>query len=312
MGKRKRDGLKGGEYFQRLVKDIETALNNVDGATVASPAYLEDRLTGTTREHDILITYHHPLRTTLTAIECKDWKQKVGLEVVEAFDTKCHSTGIDVRVIASRSGFTKNAITKARALGIRTITALNSVSGRWELEFIGRKVITEVVKKPTVEAKHYVDVPQPHALWQRTQEGNEIDVTESIYELGRFLFRQAEERGALDRCENDYSDEIRHSKLAVGKPFEFFIVGANGERSEVNELAFLFEYRRYAQRLETEDIQYEDIQSGESVRYVRFRIPDDVIPQIAYLERRDGTFEVLETGKEPQRFNLDRNGSLPM
>lgn len=305
MGKKKRDGYRPGQYFELLVKDIESALADRSAVSIESPAHLRDHQTGGLREFDVLITADHPLRAVITAIECKDQKARVDVAIVEAFNTKCGATGVNLPVIASRSGFTKGALLKAKALGIRTVTALDSAKEMWELEFIGHRIVTEVFKKPSVQANHYAKVPEPLELWQIGETGEELNVTESIYELGRFLFRNAHDEGLLDLSDDQYRGEIRTTEISVGEPFGFYIRGSNGETSEVANLVFTFDYRRTAHPLETEDIHYRDEQSGKAVPYARFKDTGGDIPKVSYVETKDGTFEVHQDGNVPQKFHFD-------
>jgi len=110
-----------GKAFQDLVAQVETTLLKDHTIKVESPAFLVDK-DGHRREHDVLITRREHMRTYLTAIECKDLKRKVGVPALEAFRTKCDSTGINSAVLVSSSGFTKSALKTAKRLNVQCFT----------------------------------------------------------------------------------------------------------------------------------------------------------------------------------------------
>lgn len=71
------------------------------------------------REFDIVAKAKLFGAEVATAIECKDHKRPLDISFVDGFESKLRDTPICNGVIVSRSGFTKNAIKKARNLGIQ-------------------------------------------------------------------------------------------------------------------------------------------------------------------------------------------------
>lgn len=59
-------------------------------------------------------------------VECKDWKRKVGIAVVDALHSKSHDLEADLSVIYSNSGFTGSAYRKATRLGISLCSAMKA------------------------------------------------------------------------------------------------------------------------------------------------------------------------------------------
>jgi Restriction endonuclease len=63
-----------------------------------------------------------------SVIECKDFTLsstgKVGRPLIDALDSKRHDLGVDLAFICSNSGFTENALSKARRKGIGAISVL--------------------------------------------------------------------------------------------------------------------------------------------------------------------------------------------
>jgi hypothetical protein len=73
-------------------------------------------------------------RSTLAVIECKDFDLastgKVGRPFVDALDSKRHDLKADIALICSNSGFTQDALNKARRKGIGAISVLAQLDER--------------------------------------------------------------------------------------------------------------------------------------------------------------------------------------
>ena len=76
------------------------------------------------RDLDVLIRGVHAGRNVTIAIECKDWKKRVGIEVIDALESKRRDIPADIAFICSNSGFTKDARRKAGRVGIGLVTVL--------------------------------------------------------------------------------------------------------------------------------------------------------------------------------------------
>lgn len=102
-----------GEDLHKLVEFLERSLLGREGVTIEAPKFFKDKITGDSREHDVVLTYKDRHRELVVAIECRDRSRKVGVPQIEEFYTKCRDTGIDKGVIVSSKGFAKTALTKA-------------------------------------------------------------------------------------------------------------------------------------------------------------------------------------------------------
>jgi hypothetical protein len=114
---------KDGRDLQRLIRSIESA--KAAGRTdlkIESPAYLVDKLTCKKREHDVLLTYKLDHHEVVLALECRDRSRPIGTDAVEAFRSKCESTGVHRGILISAKGFTKPALTKAAVYNIGCLT----------------------------------------------------------------------------------------------------------------------------------------------------------------------------------------------
>jgi hypothetical protein len=117
-----------GKDLQRLIRIIESARAAGTDIKIESPKFFKDRVTGKQREHDVVLTITHDHHELVVALECRDRSRPVGVDAVEAFQTKCNDTGIHSGVIVSSNGFYGTARTKAQHYGIRCLT-LDEVAG---------------------------------------------------------------------------------------------------------------------------------------------------------------------------------------
>src|SRR6202051_5190778 len=89
------------EHFERLIAAIHRAADQ--GADVR----WDEEIRG--RQFDVTIRFRKGLYDHLTVVECKDYKQAVSIEKVEAFVTKSRDVRASVAVLASTSGFQSGA-----------------------------------------------------------------------------------------------------------------------------------------------------------------------------------------------------------
>lgn len=125
---RKRKKKRPGKDLENLIETIERGLGSAGNASVQSPAFLPDKITGDPREHDVLVTLKSAHHETSISIECRDRSRKVTVNDVEGFWKKCQDTGINQGIIVSPKGFSKGALTKAAHLGLRTLR-LSEIGG---------------------------------------------------------------------------------------------------------------------------------------------------------------------------------------
>ena len=136
---------RNGRDLEILVNALEKYLSGKDGI-VESPSYLKDRITGESRELDVLVTLGTGHRETKIAFECKDWNRKVDSPVVEGFITKIKDLNINKAVIVASGGFAATALKKAQFNGISCLDLEEAERFDWILtdKFIKvcRKLVT--------------------------------------------------------------------------------------------------------------------------------------------------------------------------
>ncbi len=119
-----------GKLYQQLVAEVASAFD--PGATVTEGEWVagpDGRL-----DMDVAIRGQVDGRAVLAVIECKDFNLestgKVGREFVDALDSKRHDLGVSIAMICSNSGFTGDALRKAKRKGIGMISVLRRGDGR--------------------------------------------------------------------------------------------------------------------------------------------------------------------------------------
>ncbi|MCX5838537.1 MAG: restriction endonuclease [Deltaproteobacteria bacterium] len=100
--------------FERLVAAIHHA--ETQGATVI----WNDTING--RQFDVTLRFKVGLHDYLTVIECKDYKDRVAVEKVDAFVTKARDVNANKAVFVSSNGYQSGCFAVAARHGIRLLT----------------------------------------------------------------------------------------------------------------------------------------------------------------------------------------------
>lgn len=106
--------------FQRLVGLVR--VNLAEGATVTKSKLLRDRFTGTEREVDVCVEGIGGGTAVSVCIECRDRARAADVTWVEEMKAKHERLPTHVLVLASRSGFTKEARKVAQLNDIEAIS----------------------------------------------------------------------------------------------------------------------------------------------------------------------------------------------
>lgn len=117
MSKTTRSSRAKGKLFEDLVRQVEEVLAPA-GATITAPDYIPDVDTGRLREVDISIRAQIGSVPILILVECRDRGRKQDVTWVEDAASKRQSVRADKVVLVSRSGFSPEAVQKARARGV--------------------------------------------------------------------------------------------------------------------------------------------------------------------------------------------------
>jgi hypothetical protein len=115
--------------FQRLAASVHSHLSK--GWNVKESVMLLDSLTGELREVDVVARATVATYDIYISIECRDHARPADVTWIESMAKKHESLPTSKLVLWSRSGFTKAAILKAKALKIDTISQAEAINTDW-------------------------------------------------------------------------------------------------------------------------------------------------------------------------------------
>lgn len=110
---------KRSNQFQRLIFRVKQQV--AGDAEVTESKFLQDHLTGASREVDICIEKSIGGHLVRVCIECRDHKRKADVTWVEAMKAKHERLPTNALVLVSREGFTREAEEVANKYGIETL-----------------------------------------------------------------------------------------------------------------------------------------------------------------------------------------------
>jgi hypothetical protein len=134
-----------GKHLEKLLGLIHETIRDSELTKIYSNRKLSNTA-GQLREIDILIETSINGLDIKVAIECKDYKNKVSVEKIEAFNSKCaRIPAINKKVLVATSGFQKDAVFAAKDFGIELLDfkkispsivlswlPLNQITGKFE------------------------------------------------------------------------------------------------------------------------------------------------------------------------------------
>lgn len=150
--------------FQRLVAAVHADL---DGWKVAESVLLLDSVTGEKREVDIVATTTVGGYELILSIECRDHERAADVTWVESMAKKHEHLPTSKLALWSRSGFTKSAIKKAKALKIDAVLQGEIADKEWAE--IARAFVTGSLKFVEPEFSAFVDIELANGQRERLQ-----------------------------------------------------------------------------------------------------------------------------------------------
>ncbi len=155
------DMTRAGRNLEKLVAHLEQVLPEAGDTAVASPGYLTDKVTGSEREFDVLLTISKAHHTVHIAFEVKEWAtRKVDTTGIEGFVTKTQDTDVHSAVFVSSSGFSRPALDKAARYGIKCMTLEEVLTFPW----LRASALQRVVCRPVSALFRIVYENEPAAV----------------------------------------------------------------------------------------------------------------------------------------------------
>jgi Restriction endonuclease len=178
-----------GKAFEKFIDNLERLLNESSGTTVERNAYLQTK-NGSRRQIDVLLTHRTDRHTFTTIIECKDWKRKVDVKVIEEFASKIKAVDGDKGIIISKSGFTSGLIKESEAysnISLYTIEQIDQVTNEiLDFNSVGYYKITHSSNDWTVRFHEKLDTNQAMKLYTKLKfndNSTSFDITEIAQEF---------------------------------------------------------------------------------------------------------------------------------
>jgi len=111
-----------GKNLEQLIRLVEEVYQSNPETKIYSNYKIENTA-GNKREIDLFITSFINNFEISIAVECKEYKNKVSVDKIEAFKTKCDRIpAINKKIFVSENGFQKDAIDCAKTFGIELYT----------------------------------------------------------------------------------------------------------------------------------------------------------------------------------------------
>lgn len=130
--------------FERLTAALQRKLD--PSAAVQWNEFLDGR-SGTRRQLDVTVRGRLGATDVLVVVECKDYREKVGIEFVEAFIAKLEDVGGNKGVMVAKTGFTRDALARAERAGIVMAVLRPARDEDWEgyLRSMRMEIVSRVV-----------------------------------------------------------------------------------------------------------------------------------------------------------------------
>ncbi|HUU92102.1 MAG TPA: restriction endonuclease [Phycisphaerae bacterium] len=257
---------RAGRERERLVQHFERLLATCKQASIESPGYLRDRITGRTREFDVLITLPWGV---VIAFEVRDRRRKTDVTEIEGFAAKTKDVQVTDKVFVSSSGFTEPALKKAAANGIQCRTVQEAQALKWVSSGFFELVST---KRPSDVWYHLIPFNEKAAMAEAQKLGFSkptLQNTEVINANGQVLdwnaigakaWKKAQDQEAMKRTAKgqikvlvDFAPSASHFMRWKGSLAKFQL-----ERIEVT-----FKYKTKTETIPHHLRQYSDEPRGE-------------------------------------------------
>ena len=213
--------------FQKLVFLVKKHV--AAGATVTESKLLPDRITGANREVDVCIESTVGGHDVLVSIECRDRGRRADVGWVEKMIGKHGHLPTNRLVLISKSGFTKEALEKARTYGFEAI-ALEAVNEESVERLFGdtgslwAKSFTLAPTKVVIGVSQTGDLPEENVAAVQdniiyTAEGEEIGFVKQLVETLLHLEYVGKEFGRVgDESHKGFEVRWEEPKDNAGNP----------------------------------------------------------------------------------------------
>ena len=195
--------------FQKLVYLVR--VNLAEGANVTESKMLRDRITKRKREVDVCVEGQVGGHPVLVSVECRDHKRIADVSWVDMMKAKHDRLPTNALILASRSGFTPEALDVASSYGIRTFSLaeideadfpklLGPTSSLWtkSVTVTAERVFIRVLPTSTLAAETVPVVPDNLVY---SSDGTELCRVSAVVEM---LLKSSQAREYLSEGNQDH------------------------------------------------------------------------------------------------------------
>lgn len=148
---------KSGTELEQLVKAIQETIKEIHNITIRTNVKFEDK-NGIKREIDVLVEDYNISPCYRIAFECKDYKKKVDIQIVDGVVGKfLDIPNINKQVIVTTEGYTESARKKANVHNIE-LCILSKVSIEHAL-LKSTPILSTMMKTEVLDVYFEVDIP---------------------------------------------------------------------------------------------------------------------------------------------------------
>lgn len=146
--------MNDGKKLEQLVRFVQETLKNVPDTEIFSNYKIEN-ISGRKREIDVFIKSQINGMDIKIAIECKDYKNAIPVEKIEAFNSKCQRiNGISKKIFVATNGYQADAIEAARDFDIELYNLID-ISKKQITEWLPIKQLNPNIKlQPPLKFKY--------------------------------------------------------------------------------------------------------------------------------------------------------------
>ncbi len=186
--------LNDGKEFESIVAAIHRQFAN--GAVVTENEKIVGK-SGRVRQVDVAVRTSVMGYKVFILIECKDYKKKIGIDKVDELIGKIEDVGAEKGVLVSNSGFTKDALERAKKDGRIQLSSVIDIKNK------------KIRAKLAIPFLAHFDSPQ--TLQLRVDMGGDASMRWDFVEEEKLKFRRLWNEGKLDASpgNHEYQDVVR-------------------------------------------------------------------------------------------------------
>ncbi len=224
--------MKKGTKFEKLTEQIfQQLIQNQKYEKVEHNVELEGK--DGKRQIDVLITSNIAGFEIKTIIECKDYKNRISVGVIDALHSVMEDVNANKGIVVASNGFSSTAIKKAKRLGISLCTAHEALSDKWEIDIEIPLLIVELTPGQLT----------PNAIFKTVKDTNiqkdSLLVINGINLLDEF--RNFWDQGDIDLSAVQHNKEFEFISENIHPPY--FIKDSFGENIELTSYQFTYKVK---------------------------------------------------------------------